>query len=219
MVRDPEVRAKLVPTHPFGCKRPLFSNRYYPVFNLPQVELVTDSVERITDTGIVTADGTLREVDVVILATGFEVTRYLSAIKVTGRNGTRLEDAWNDGAQAYLGITTHGFPNLFMLYGPNTNNGSILFMLERQIEYAVRHIQQADAKNLAWMDVRADVESDYNEAMQRDIGAVAVWQANCGNYYSAKSGRMVTQWPHNLDEYTARTTRDDAHVYETASRA
>ena len=218
-VRDPEVRAKLVPTHPFGCKRPLFSNRYYPVFNLPHVELVTDSVARITDTGVITADGTLREVDVVILATGFEVTRYLSAIKVTGRNGTRLEDAWNDGAQAYLGITTHGFPNLFMLYGPNTNNGSILFMLERQIEYAVRHIQQAQAQNLAWMDIRADVESDYNEAMQRDIGAVAVWQANCGNYYSVKSGRMVTQWPHNLDEYTARTTRDDAHVYETAPRA
>ena len=131
----------------------------------------------------------------------------------------RLEDAWSDGAQAYLGITTHGFPNLFMLYGPNTNNGSILFMLERQVDYLVRQIQRAQREALAWMDVRAEVEARYNEAMQRDIRTVEVWQANCGHYYNAKSGRMVTQWPHDLDEYTARTTRDDAEVYEVARRA
>lgn len=214
VVEDPVVRAKLRPTHPFGCKRPLFSNRYYPTFNLPHVELVTDRIERLSESGVVTADGRTREVDVVIVATGFQVTRYLSAIEVRGRGGVSIEEAWSDGAQAYLGITTHGFPNLFMLYGPNTNNGSILFMLERQVEYLVRQIQRADREALAWLEVKADVEAHYNEAMQRDIRGVEVWQANCGHYYNAKSGRMVTQWPHDLNEYTARTTRDDAEAFD-----
>jgi len=218
VVNDADLRAKLRPTHPFGCKRPLFSNRYYPTFNLPHVELVTDRIERLSAHGVVTADGRTREVDVAILATGFQVTRYLSAIAVTGRGGVNLEDAWSDGAQAYLGITTHGFPNLFMLYGPNTNNGSILFMIERQVEYTVRQIERAEREALAWIDVRAEVEAQYNEAMQRDIGTVEVWKANCGHYYNARSGRMVTQWPHDLDEYTARTGRDDGEAFESAAR-
>jgi cation diffusion facilitator CzcD-associated flavoprotein CzcO len=217
-VNDPAVRAKLVPQHPFGCKRPLFSNLYYPTFNLPQVELVTDRVARLSRDAVVTADGRERAVDVVIAATGFEVTRYLSAIAVRGRGGRNLEEAWSDGAQAYLGISTHGFPNLFMLYGPNTNNGSILFMLERQVEYLIRQIQRVEREALAWIDVRADVEAHYNEAIQRDIGTVEVWQANCGHYYNAKSGRMVTQWPHDLNEYTSRTRADDSYAYEVAER-
>ncbi len=213
---DPELRQKLRPNHPFGCKRPLFSNRYYPVFNLPQVELVTDPIERITETGVMTRDGVLREVDVVVIATGFQVGRYLSAIEVTGRGGQGIEDAWSDGAQAYLGITTHGFPNLFMLYGPNTNNGSILFMLERQVEYLVRKIQHVQAARIDWIDVRADIESGYNADMQRDIRKVEVWKAHCGHSYNAASGRMVTQWPHDLNEYTARTGASDEAAYETA---
>ena len=217
VVKDEALRAKLVPTHPFGCKRPLFSNLYYPVFNLPQVELVTDNIERLSENAVVTDDGREREVDAVIFATGFQVSRYLSAIDVIGREGRGIDDAWSDGAQAYLGITTHGFPNLFMLYGPNTNNGSILFMLERQVEYLVRQIKRLEDEALAWLDVREDVETHYNEAMQRDIKTVEVWQANCGHYYNAKSGRMVTQWPHDLDEYTARTTRDDAEAFETGT--
>ncbi len=216
VVADPELRQKLRPNHPFGCKRPLFSNRYYPVFNLPQVELVTDPIERITETGVMTRDGVLREVDVVVIATGFQVGRYLSAIEVTGRGGQGIEDAWSDGAQAYLGITTHGFPNLFMLYGPNTNNGSILFMLERQVEYLVRKIQHVQAARIDWIDVRADIESGYNADMQRDIRKVEVWKANCGHYYNAASGRMVTQWPHDLNEYTARTGASDEAAYESA---
>jgi len=219
VVEDTEVRAKLRPTHPFGCKRPLFSNRYYPTFNLPQVELVTDGIERLSEHGVVTVDGREREVDCAIVATGFQVSRYLSAIEVVGRGGRRLEDAWSDGAQAYLGITTHGFPNLFMLYGPNTNNGSILFMLERQVDYLVRQIQRVEREALAFIDVREDVEAHYNECMQRDIHKVEVWQANCGHYYNAKSGRMVTQWPHDLNEYTARTTSEDADAYEAMPRA
>ncbi len=214
VVKDPALRQKLVPNHPFGCKRPLFSNLYYPVFNLPQVELVTEKVERLSSKGVVTADGVEREVDTVILATGFKVTQYLSAIEVVGRQGVRLDDAWSDGAQAYLGITTSGFPNLFMLYGPNTNNGSIISMLEIQIDYVLKQIKRLEREQLAFIDLRAQVERDYNDAMQKEIKAVDVWAANCGNYYSAKSGRIVTQWPHTIDEFAARMVRPDEQVYE-----
>ncbi|MSR14065.1 MAG: NAD(P)/FAD-dependent oxidoreductase [Gammaproteobacteria bacterium] len=218
VVKDPVLRAKLTPTHPFGCKRPLFSNLYYPVFNLPQVELVTARVTALSRDSVVTADGVERKVDTVIFATGFEVTRYLSAIEVTGRNDRRLEEAWSDGAQAYLGIVTSGFPNLFMLYGPNTNNGSIISMLEIQVDYIVRQIKRIARERLAFIDLRAEVETGYNDAMQSEIRAVEVWQANCGNYYSVASGRMVTQWPHTIDEFCARTLRPDAEVFE-AQRA
>lgn len=213
VVKDAELRKKLVPNHPFGCKRPLFSNLYYPIFNLPQVELVTDRIERLSKNGVVTADGKEREVDCVICSTGFQVTRYLSAIEVTGRNGRRLDDAWSDGAQAYLGMATSGFPNLYMLYGPNTNNGSIISMLEIQVAYVLRQIRRLEREKLAWLDLRPEVENAYNDTMQREIQEVEVWQSNCGNYYSVKSGRMVTQWPHTIGEFMARTSEPDEAAY------
>ena len=216
IVKDPEVRRKLTPNHPFGCKRPLFSDVYYPVFNRDNVELITETIERITPTAIVTVDGGRREVDTIIYSTGFETTTYLAALDVTGRDGLSLKDAWSDGAQAYLGMTTAGFPNLFMLYGPNTNQGSILFMLERQCAYIMRQITRMDAEKLAWMDIRPEVMHAFNDQLQKDIDQVEVWQAECGNdfYYRSPSGRFVTQWPHSMDEFTARTTRADGDVYE-----
>ncbi len=217
-VCDPELRRKLIPTHPFGCKRPLASNRFYPVFNMDHVHLITDTIERITPRGVVSADGTERAVDTLILATGFQTGRYLSAIEVTGRSERSLNDAWRDGAQAYLGITTAGFPNLFMLYGPNTNNGSILYMLERQVDYALRRILQLESESLAWIDVREAEMAQYNAQLQQDIDKVEVWQAGCSGYYRAPSGRVVTQWPHTMAEFSARTSRDDSAAYETAPR-
>jgi len=211
-VNDPETRRKLTPDHPFGCKRPLFSDLYYPIFNRDNVELVTDDIERIGPQGAVTVDGQCHEVDCLIYSTGFETTTYLNAIDVTGRDGVGLREAWDDGAQAYLGITTSGFPNLFMLYGPNTNQGCILFMLERQVEYIIRQLQRMDRDGLAWIDIKPEVMHAFNDDLQGALRAVDVWQATCGNdfYYRSKSGRMVTQWPHSMDDFTAATTRDDA---------
>ena len=220
-VKDEEVRKQLTPTHPFGCKRPLISDVYYPVFNQNNVELITDTIERITPTGITTINGKAREVDTIIFSTGFETTTYLSALDVTGRDGRQLKDAWSDGAQAYLGITTAGFPNLFMLYGPNTNQGSILFMLERQCDYIMRQLGRLADEDLAWMDVRPDVMNSFNNQLQKDISLVDVWQAECGNdfYYRSNSGRFVTNWPYSMDEFTARTTKSDAEAYEVQRSA
>src|SRR5690606_28100501 len=113
-----------------------------PTFNRPNVELVTEPIDKVTSDALVTVDGVARPVDTIIVATGFAVTRYLSSIEVTGRGGLPLAEAWADGPQAYLGMATAGFPNLFMLYGPNTNNGSIIFMLECQASYVLRQLER-----------------------------------------------------------------------------
>ncbi len=215
-VEDPALREKLRPRHPLGCKRPLLSNDYYPAFNRPNLELVTESISGVTRDAVVTSDGKHRRVDTLILATGFATTRYLSAIDVVGRGGRRIDEAWRDGASAYLGITTPGFPNLFMLYGPNTNNGSILTMIESQVEYTVRQVQRLAHEGLAWLDVRPEPTGQFNEDVQAAIGRVAVWQADCNGYYRSPSGRVVTQWPYSMTEFRERTAKPDADAYETA---
>src|SRR5215471_5823679 len=136
-VADPRLREKCMPGYVMGCKRVLFSNDWYPTLNRPNVDLVTDPIERIVPGGLVTADGVTRQADVIIYGTGFRTLDFLAPMEVTGLGGRRLEDRWREGAEAYLGISVSGFPNFFMLYGPNTNLGgnSIIYMLEGQIGY------------------------------------------------------------------------------------
>jgi cation diffusion facilitator CzcD-associated flavoprotein CzcO len=212
------VRAKLRPQHPFGCKRPLFSNAYYPAFNEPNLELVTDPIARVTERGVVTTDGTEREVDTIVIATGFATTKYLSAIDVVGRDGRGINEAWNDGPLAYLGITTSGFPNLFMLYGPNTNNGSILTMIESQVDYILAHLKRLSTDGVAWVDVKSEAMQRYNDEVQEAIAGVRVWQADCHGYYRSPSGRIVTQWPFSMIEYQQRTTTPDLADFEIGPR-
>ena len=218
VVEDPEVRAKLTPTTPWGCTRPLFSNDYYPTYNRDNVTLVTDGIERITPTGIVTADGVAHDLDVIVFATGYHVDKFASRIPITGRGGLPLEEAWSDGAQAYLGVTTRGFPNLFMLYGPNTNNGSILTMIEYQVEHVLGHVRRLRNEDLAWVDVRAEPMARYNAEVQEAIAGVPVWNAGCNGYYRSPSGRIVTQWPFSMTEFHDRTAAIDPADYEVARR-
>jgi cyclohexanone monooxygenase len=214
VVRDPDVRARLRPSHPFGCKRPLLSNDYFPSFNEANLELVTDPIARITRNGVVTGDGRRREVDTVIFATGFATTRYLSAIEVSGRDGVGIDEAWGDGPLAYLGMTTSGFPNLFMLYGPNTNNGSIITMIEAQVEYVIDHLRWMVEGHARAVDVKPETMRDYNRDLQRAMSDVRVWHAGCRGYYRSPSGRIVTQWPHSMAEYQSRTAEVDREAFE-----
>ncbi len=216
-VDDPELRARLTPTSPWGCQRPLFSNDYYPVFNLPHVELVTDPITAIDERGVITADGRHREVDTIIYATGYETTRFASVVDFVGRGGVRLDDAWIDGARAYLGITMSGFPNLFFLYGPNTNHGSIIFMLECQAAYIARTVGRLEHDDLAWVDVRPEVLDEYDADVQRAVEEITVWNSGCHHYYRVGSGRIVTQWPYSMYRYREMTEAPDPDdAYETA---
>ena len=219
VVKDPETRRKLTPSYPFGCKRVLRSSSYYPTFNRPNVEVVTDSIQRISAKGVMTQGGTKREFDTLVMATGFDVTRYLSSVNVVGRRGHALADDWNEGARAYLGISTAGFPNLFQLYGPNTNKGSILFMIECQVAYIMRQLGRMASEDLAWMDVRPEVMDAYNEEIQRDANAITVWSENCNNYFHHPvSGRIVTQYPRDMADYREDTLRPDPDAYEVRAR-
>jgi cation diffusion facilitator CzcD-associated flavoprotein CzcO len=216
-VEDPAVREQLRPVHPYGCKRPLLSNDFYPTFNRPNVELVVEPIAEVTAHAIVTADGRERPVDTIVLATGFQTTRYLSAIDVVGRGGRHIDDAWRDGACAYLGVTTSGFPNLFMLYGPNTNNGSILTMIEYQTDYVIGWLTRMVGEGLAWIDVRPEPMERYNDELQEGIAGVTVWHAGCNGYYRTPTGRVVTQWPYSMSEFGARVAKPDEDAYEVAA--
>ncbi len=216
VVEDPELRKKLTPDHPFGAKRPLASNKYLQSFNRENVELVTDPIERITPNGVVTTDGREREVDTIVLATGFETQKYVSVIDVEGRGGLAIAEAWEKGPEAYFGVTTSGFPNLFMLYGPNTNGGnSIILMLEFQIDYVLRLISEIDGAAVDWIDVRREVMDEYNARLQQELESVVVWQAGANDYYRSDEGRIVTQWPHGFAVYKERVDEDDLSSFET----
>ena len=218
VVKDAGTRARLTPAYPFGCKRILLSSNYYPTFNRDNVRLVTANIAVVNDQGIETSDGEQHDFDVLVIATGFHVSRYLSSIDVVGRGEFSLHEAWRDGAQAYLGIATHRFPNLFQLYGPNTNKGSILYMIECQTAYIVRQLTRMAKENLTWIDVREDVMRMYNDGIQRDANAIAVWAENCNNYFRhPRSGRVVTQYPRSMLQYRADTERGDADAYATSN--
>ena len=214
VVEDPATRAGLTPTIPWGCFRPLFSNDYYPTFNRPNVELVTDGIERITETGIVTTDGVERAVDVIVCATGYVVDKFASRIPITGRDGVSLDDAWVDGPEALLGVTTTGFPNLFMLYGPNNNAGSLIAMGEYEVGYVVDLLQRMDADGVDWIDVRRDAMDAYNVELQEAIAGVEVWHAGCGHYYESPSGKIVTQYPYSMFHYRDSVANPTLDAFE-----
>ncbi|WP_350404765.1 NAD(P)/FAD-dependent oxidoreductase [Pseudomonas sp. W17] len=146
-VTDPVLRQKLTPDYPFGCKRILLSSEYLMTMSRPNVELVTDGIVRITENGIETADGRQHEVDAIVYGTGFAATEFLSPMRIVGRGGINLNQAWRDGTRAYLGLAVPNFPNFFILYGPNTNLGhnSIVYMLESQIAHIMRCLRTLNA--------------------------------------------------------------------------
>ena len=204
-VEDPVLRARLTPEHPLGCKRPLMSRQWYPALTRPNVTVVTEPIVEITETGLRTADGLDHPVDTIVYGTGFRANEYLSALEVLGENGRRLHDDWAEGAEAYLGISVAGYPNFFMLYGPNTNGvNSVLFFLEAQAHYVMGALRAMTALGLGSVDVRRRVMDRYNQRIQAAM-AGTVWVAGCSNYFRAPSGKVVTQLPYSGARYWLRT--------------
>jgi cyclohexanone monooxygenase len=206
-IADPELRAKLTPDYPVGCKRPLLSRAWLPTFTLPNVALETSPIEEFTETGLRTADGVHHVVDTVIYGTGFRAADYLSSLEVYGRSGTRLHDDWSDGAEAYLGTQVPGYPNLFTLYGPNTNGvTSIIYILEAQTDYVTHLLGVMSERQLQSVEVRREVHDRYNADIQAAMDG-SVWLANCNNYYRHANGKIVTQFPHSGESF-ARMLND-----------
>ena len=209
-LRDPELRRKVWPDYTFGCKRVLFSSYFLPALQRANVELVTDAVAGMTHEGVVTADGTVHPVDCVIWGTGFKTNDFMFPMEVAGAEGRDLRETWADGAHAHLGMTVPGFPNLFVMYGPNTNTsgGSIITYLEAQAAYVRQALQETRRRGAAAIDVRADVEAAGDRALQERFGGTAWTQ--CDSWYRDESGRIVANWPGYMREYVQATRELDA---------
>lgn len=201
-VKDPVLREKLTPKYPMGCKRQLVSNEWYDAMVRPNVELVTDPIARILPDGIETHDGIVRKFDAIIYGTGFTPTDFLTPMRLKGLGGRDLNDAWKHGAEAYLGITVTGFPNFFMLYGPNTNApSSIIFMLECQARYIVDAIRKLSLRKAKYMNVKPDVQSAFNAKSQDRLSKTIAARADCNTYFKTAEGRITTNWAGFATEY------------------
>ncbi|MBV8290812.1 MAG: NAD(P)/FAD-dependent oxidoreductase, partial [Mycobacterium sp.] len=207
-VPDNQLRRKLTPDHPMGCKRLVFSSDYLAALTQPHVEVLTSPARYLRARSLVTQDGTERDVDVVVCATGYAAADYLGEIEVTGEGGITLRDVWRDGAHAYLGMAVPGFPNFFMLYGPNTNVGSnsVIFVLEAQARYIVRALRHLRRKGKAYVAVRPSAMANFLAKIDRWMQGT-VWTTQCSNYFRAPNGRVVTQWPRSARAFWGMTRR------------
>lgn len=216
-VPDPELRRKLTPEYLPGCKRLLPTNAYYPALTRENVELVTDPIERVTANGIVAADGTEREIDVLVLATGFEVQDPPGLDRVRGRTGQSVRQSFGDGPiRAHLGTAVAGFPNFFTLLGPNTGTGhqSIIYMVESQIDYVLDGLRVMEERGVAAIEVRRTAMDAYNEWVQRRSKRTVWLAGGCNSWYIDDQGRNTTIWPTFSFLFRRRTRCLDLDEYE-----
>jgi len=216
-VSDPVLREKLTPHFQFGCKRILISDDYWSTFERENVALVTEPISEIRREGVETRDGLLHPADAIVLATGFALGLATAPFPVTGRGGRTLDQVWSGGAVAYKGVTVSGFPNWFILMGPNTGPGhtSVLVFSEAQIAYALQAIRKLMAEGLKYVDVRQDVQDRYNQGLQRRMPHMA-WSSGCNSWYLSDDGSNHALYPGFAAEYVLRVRRFRPSEYEIA---
>jgi cation diffusion facilitator CzcD-associated flavoprotein CzcO len=218
-IADPNLRAKLVPSYAMGCKRILPTNDYYPALMRSNVELVTDPIDGVRPHSIVTRDGKERAVDIIVLATGFRASEPVAPFEIIGRDNRRLDEVWSTGAEAYLGTTVSGFPNLFFIVGPNTGlgHGSMVFMIEAQVRYILSSMKAMRARKIESVDVRPEVQREYNDRLRARLRKT-VWASGCHSWYLTRDGKNTTLWPGFTFEFRRKTRRFDAKSYDLRVR-
>jgi cation diffusion facilitator CzcD-associated flavoprotein CzcO len=216
-ISDPALRAKVTPSYRLGCKRILVSNDYYPALARDHVAVVTDAITRVTRGGVVDANGVHHPADVLVLATGFQVTNPIGDAVIAGRGGRRLGDEWAaQGMAAHKGTTVSGYPNLFLIVGPNTGTGhnSQILMIEHQVEYILRALDGIDASDAAAIDTRAESQAAYNEWVQERMARTVWTTGGCESWYLDEHGRNVTLWPGFTFEFKRLTKTFDLREHE-----
>ena len=220
-ISDPDLRRKVSPDYRMGCKRVLLANDYYPALAQPHVDLVTEQVSGITEQGVIAADGTEYPADVIIYGTGFHVTDAFEHADITGANGRKIAEIWRDGPEAYLGLAVAGFPNLFVLLGPNSGLGhnSMIFMIESQVRYVLKCLDLIDRKGA--LTVGDQAQRQFNADLQRRFTGTVWTSGGCRSWYLDKSGINRALWPGSTVSYWWRTRRLSAGDFEpaVASRA
>ena len=214
-VPDPNLRARLTPDYEFGCKRVLISSEFYPALTRSNVELVTTGIKEVRERSIVTEDGVERPLDVLIFGTGFHVTELLRGIRIVGRGGVEIHDTWHDRISAYLGITVSGFPNFFMLLGPNTGLGhnSVVLMIEAQARYVMSCLRLMRKRGERAMDVKPEVQQGFVQELRNRLPHT-VWESGCRSWYQdARNGEGSAIWPGSVVAYRRRTRAASAEDY------
>ena len=219
-IKDPELRARVTPTFEIGCKRILISNSYYPALAADSVDLVTDPIAKVTGNSVVTADGTERPIDVLVVATGFHTTELPIAERIHGRGGASLADTWRDGGMAaYKGTTVHGFPNLFMMVGPNTGLGhsSMVFIIESQVAYIRDAIRTMRLNQYATVEPTAVAQQEWNDDLQRRMKRTVWNTGGCSSWYLDAHGRNTVLWPRSTFTFRRLLAEFDVAAYDVAA--
>ena len=201
-ITDPELLEKLTPDFPYGCKRTLRSDAFYPTLRRDNVDLVTEEIREVTPQGIITADGELHELDVIIFATGFQRQKFIDDIDIIGTDGVDLAQRWGISPEAYYGITVDGYPNLFLVYGPNTNlnHNSVVSMLEIQHDYIADFMTRISSGSVHAVEVDADALARVNEKIQKELEASS-YSADCSSWFKNSEGRVTNNWSSTVEDY------------------
>ena len=219
-IQDPKLRAALTPKYQLGCKRVLVSDDYYPTLNRSNVELVTEGIAEVREHSVVTRDGVARPVDVLIYGTGFRATEPLIGCRIVGKGGVEIHDAWGKRMTAYLGVTVNGFPNFFILLGPNTGLGhnSVVLMIEAQVRHTIYCLKLMKRKKQRVLEVRPQIQQSYVEEVYRRM-AGTVWQSGgCHSWYQDQNtGEITTLWPGSVISYLRRMRSISPGDYELSS--
>ena len=215
-VSDPELRRKLTPTFKMGCKRVLLSKDYFPAIQRENVSLMTCPIQEITSHGVITTDGIEHELDALVLATGFHAAESVAPFEIIGRHQRTIAQAWQNYAQAYLGTTVAGFPNLFLIVGPNTGLGhsSMVYMIESQIAYIIDALAKMKQHHLKSIEVKPEVQDTYNKKLQNKFPST-IWASGCISWYQTKSGVNTTLWPGYTFQFRWLTRKFNLKNYQT----
>lgn len=216
---DPELRARCTPNYEIGCKRVLFTSDWYSTLRRDNVELLNGAVQRATATGVIGADGVEREADTIIWGTGFQTRNFVTPMSVHGLNGRELNEEWGDEPAAYLGTTFPGYPNMFILYGPNTNHGSgsVPYTLECQFSYVLDAVRRLRKRGLRWIDLKPlTMERWRSEMAERSADTIWV-NGGCTSWYTNAEGHNTNNWPGPWLEYRRRTRRINPADYRAAA--
>ncbi len=219
-IKDPELRRRVTPSDEIGCKRVMLTDDWYPTLAAPNVELVTERIDTVTSGGIRTTDGVERPADVLVLATGFATHGFVAPLEVTGVDGRTLAGEWADVPRAYLGLTVPGFPNLFLIYGPNTNGGtgSVIFTIESGIRHVIAALRRLERAGAREIEVRQLAFDRFDRELRQRL-AGTVWHTGCTNWYVDEHGNDPNQWPWLWSTYRRRTAELDPAAYEVSAGA
>jgi cation diffusion facilitator CzcD-associated flavoprotein CzcO len=217
-IADPELRRKVTPTDELGCKRLMLTDDWYPALAKPNVELITDSIAEVTPSGVRTRDGAERPADVIVLATGFATHGFVAPMEVVGEGGRSLAEEWSEVPRAYLGLSVPGFPNMFLIYGPNTNGGtgSVIYTIEAGMTHVIAALRELE-RHRAWrIEVRREAAQAFDREL-RDALTNTVWHTGCTSWYLDENGNDPNQWPWLWHTYRRRAAEVSPQAYELST--